>query len=155
MDMTGDALKPDLAMPKAALDGRPSRLTGASVAIGIAGIAGLVGTGLGAPFLLLGIPAAMAAGWVLAPRVGPSTDLAGLGAAMGGLTVVLADTMLMVGAAAASLDSNGDMPRDLVAGVIGMTFFWMVGLLVVGLPVLILTIPCGVLWVFLVRRLSR
>ena len=126
------------------------RMTGASVALVIAGTVALVAAMMAAPVLFVGVPAAGLAGWILGPRV-ERAGTAEVGAAMGAATVVIADTLVVGGAAMASGSTNW----DLVGRVGGGVAIWAIGLGIVGLPMLAITIPCGIVWAFGVRRVAR
>jgi hypothetical protein len=131
-----------------------SRWPGTAIAFSIAFAAGLIGLGFEAPFLLLGIPAATAAGWFLGPKLPPSGGLAGVAIGMAVLTTAIADALVVVPSAVASLSSSFGGIDPLTAGA-GALASWGIGLVIVGIPMLIITAPCGLVWAVLVRTLAR
>ena len=125
---------------------------GAAVGFSIAFVATLIGFGFDAPFLALGIPAATIAGWRLGPKVTSSGGVVGMAVAMGVATVAVADALVVVGSLGLSSASGG---TDLLATIGGGVVVWSIGFVVVGIPMMILTIPCGVVWAVLVGALAR
>jgi hypothetical protein len=133
-----------------------SRWSGAAVAFSIAFVAGLVGLGFEQPLLLLGIPAATIAGWWLGPRISPTSDLIVITVAMALATVAIADTLVVIplgigSATTASLVGSIDPFRGIAASL----FLWFFGFILVGVPIMVVTVPCGLLWAALVRKLAR
>jgi hypothetical protein len=126
-----------------------TRPVGAAVASAIAIVAAFVTYAIGhSDFLGLGVPAAAIAGWLLGPSVWRGGGLAGPTLGMGMLTVAIADALFVLGATAT--------PSEAAAGAIGRyVALWVVGLVLVGIPMLIVTVPCGLLWVFIMRKLAR
>lgn len=139
-----------------ALDGRPSRGLGAGVGVVVAGAAALVAALLGAPFLALGIPAATVSGWWLGPGIRPTETIAGSALKMAAATVILADAMLMAGSAVVNLVHMDPFGGTSITNLIsGSVFMFVAGLFIVGIPMLLVTIPCGLVWAALVRRAAR
>jgi hypothetical protein len=126
-----------------------TRPVGAAVASAIAIVAAFVTYSIGhSDFLGLGIPAAAIAGWLLGPSVWSGGRLAGPTLGMGMLTVAIADALFVLGATAT--------PSEAAAGAIGRyVALWVVGLVLVGIPMLFVTVPCGLLWAFIMRKLAR
>ena len=109
----------------------------AGVAFSIAFVAGLIGLGFETPVLLIGIPAATVAGWFLGPKIPPIGGLAG---------VVVPSTVT-----SASSSYGASDPLSAVTSGLAL---WGIGLVFVGIPMLIVTVPCGFVWAVLVRRLA-
>jgi hypothetical protein len=126
----------------------------AGVAFSIAFVAGLIGFGFEAPFLLLGIPAATVAGGFLGPKVPLSGGVAGVAVGMALLTTAIADALVVVPSAVASSASSFGPTEPLSAVVSGLAL-WVIGLVIVGIPMLVITAPCGLVWAVLVRALAR
>jgi hypothetical protein len=132
-----------------------SRLSGAGVAFSIAVVAGLIGLGLEAPFLLLGIPAATAAGWFFGPMVRPTGGVADLGIGMAVVTIAIADALVVAVSSVGSLASSSFGGIDPLSAVARGLALWGIGLVIVGIPMLTITVPCGLVWAVLVRMLAR
>ena len=126
----------------------------AGVAFSIAFVAGLIGLGFEVPFLLLGIPAATVAGGFLGPKVPPSGGVAGVAVGMALLTTAIADALVVI-ASAVSSSASSFGPTEPWSAVVGGLALWVIGLVVVGIPMLIITAPCGLVWAVLVRALAR
>jgi hypothetical protein len=99
---------------------------------------------------LFGIPAALILGWIFAPRAGwaAGDEVAGLGAVVGALAVVIGDltvVCIFLFSAGTSSTSSVDLGPSLV-GIFGL------GLLFFGLPALIATVPASWAWIALFRR---
>ena len=129
---------------------RGSRWSGAAVGFSVAFVAALIAFGFDAPFLALGIPAATIAGWMLGPQISAADGVLGMSVAMGVVTVAVADALVVIASAAASLVFGGSLV--LVAGSL---LLWVVGFVIYGLPMMAITVPCGVIWAELVRALAR
>jgi hypothetical protein len=132
-----------------------SRSSGALVAASISAAVALVGLAFEVPFLAIGIPAATVAGWLLGPSVRAGAGNIGAAVAMGVTTVALADAFVVLGSAAASLfvndASGGNAILDAIAGSM---IIWIIGFVIVGLPMLLITAPCGLVWAAVVRSLA-
>ena len=89
-------------------------------------------------FLVLGVPAAIIAGAVVAPLV-RSRAIAEAVIPMAALTTVLAEVLSLVAP-----------PHDLPAP--GSVELFAFGLLLVGIPLAVVTVPCAMIWAHLVRR---
>jgi hypothetical protein len=125
--------------------------------IGSGGIVALFGggsiAGVGAIVALLGlygIPAALILGWTFAPRAGwaPGDEVAGLGAGVGALAVVIGDLTVACTFLFSAVTSTTSSAVDLgpsLAGIFGL------GLLFFGLPALIATVPASWAWIALFR----
>jgi len=139
-----------------ALARRPTRGQGSAIAAVIAFAVTLVPAAFNGPalFFATGIPAAAVVGALAAPSM---TDRAGTISAtlvMATITIALADAFVVVGLAAGAIASTTGT-IDLPAGIVGMGGLWLIGLVVVGVPMLILTTPCAIAWAWIVRRLPR
>jgi hypothetical protein len=141
------AARPDVGDPIS-----PSPAVG--IAFSIAFAAGLIGLGFGTPVLLIGIPAATVAGWFLGPKVSPSGGLAGVAVGMAILTIAIADALVVVPTMVASSASSSYGGSDPLSAVTSGLALWGIGLVFVGIPMLIPTVPCGFVWAMLVRRLA-
>jgi hypothetical protein len=128
---------------------------GAAVGFSIALVAGLIGLGFQAPFLLLGLPSATVAGWLFGPKVRAGGGVADAAICMAVLTTAIADALVVVPSAIASSASSSFGGIDPLATVAGAFAFWGIGLLIVGIPMLFITVPCGLAWAVLVRMLAR
>jgi hypothetical protein len=125
--------------------------TGAWIGAAIALLPTLAGLAAGVPLLALGIPAAAVAGGIVGPRVRPDRGVVGVGLAMAVLTVLVADTIVVGGLGLAGL-AGSSPDASLISAAVGALFLWTVGLIVVGIPALAVTIPCGLAWAALARR---
>jgi len=125
------------------------RWHGAAVGFSIAFIAGMIGLGFEVPFLLLGIPAATVAGWFLGPRVAADGGVAGMAIAMAVVTIATADAMLVTSLGVTSVGAG------LAQGLATAMLAWALGMVFVGIPMLAITLPCGLVWAVLVRMLAR
>lgn len=132
-----------------------SRRPGATVAFSIAVVAGLIGLGFEAPLLLLGIPAATVAGWILGPTVKPANGIGGISVAMAVVTVAIADALVILALGVGSLTSSSTGGLDPLAAIAGAVILWGIGFVVVGIPMLFITVPCGLVWAVVVRMLAR
>ena len=132
-----------------------SRWPGAAAGFSIAFVAGMIGLGFGAPFLLLGIPAATAAGWFFGPMVRPGGGVADAAFCMAVLTTAIADALVVVVSALASTAATSFGGIDPLATVLGALALWGIGLVIVGIPMLAITLPCGLAWAMVVRMLAR
>jgi len=124
------------------------RWIGAAVAASVAFLAALVGLGVDAPFLLIGIPAATIAGWRLGPKVPPAGGVAGMGTAMAILTIAAADALIVI----PMIASTG---TDLLNIIPAAMILWVVGFAVVGIPMMTLVVSCAFVWAVVVQRLAR
>jgi hypothetical protein len=131
---------------------RASRWSGAAVGFSVAFVAALIGFGFDARFLVLGVPAATIAGWILGPKVGPADGLLGMSVAMGVVTIAVADALAVTASAALSVAYGG---IGLLPMIAGWVFVWAAGFVIYGLPIMAVTVPCGMIWVVLVRALGR
>jgi len=124
-----------------------SRPLGAAVAAGIAVIAAFLGFAIGNTEVLgLGIPAAAISGWLLSPSIRSQGGIAGPAVAMA-VSSIAADAWLVLGSVSSSASGS-----EAIVGAFGL---WAIGLLIVGIPMLIVTAPCGIAWAVIVRRLAR
>ena len=64
------------------------------------------------------------------------------------LTIAVADGLFILGAAS----NPGGATAE---GIWGYIALWAIALVLVGIPMLIVTVPCALLWAFIVRRLAR
>ena len=125
-----------------------SRPLGAAVAAGIAVIAAFLGFAIGnTEFLGLGIPAAAISAWLLSPSIRSQGGIAGPAVGMAVSSIAIADAWLVLGSVSSSASGS-----EAIVGAFGL---WAIGLLVVGIPMLIVTAPCGIAWAVIVRRLAR
>ncbi|HTG42194.1 MAG TPA: hypothetical protein VK697_11345 [Methylomirabilota bacterium] len=126
-----------------------SRPVGAAVACAIAVVAAFLGFAISqSGFLGVGVPAAAIAGWFLGPSIRTGGGLFGPAFGMAIVTIAIADGLFIVGAAG----NSGGAASEAIWGYLGL---WAIGLLIVGIPMLILTVPCALVWAFIVRKLAR
>jgi hypothetical protein len=126
-----------------------SRPVGAGVACAIAVVAALLGFAISqSGFLGVGVPAAAIAGWVLGPGIRARGGLVGPAFGMTILTIAVADGLFILGAA-------GNPGGATAEGIWGYVALWAIGLVIIGIPMLILTVPCALIWAYIVRRLAR
>jgi len=126
-----------------------SRPVGAGVATAIAVVAAFLGFAISqSGFLGVGVPAAAIAGWFLGPSIRTGRGVVGPALGMAILTIAIADGLFIVGAAGNSVGAGADAIGGFVA-------LWSIGVVLVGIPMLILTVPCALLWAFIVRKLVR
>jgi hypothetical protein len=145
-----DASAPSIVMAPA------SSWSGAAVAFSISFVAGLIGLGFDQPLLLIGIPAATIAGWRLGPRIRPTGDLISMTVAMSFATVAIADTLVVIPLGiGSSMSASAAGSIDPFRGIAASLFLWFFGFILVGVPMMIVTVPCGLLWAALVRKLAR
>lgn len=157
------ALTPKLALPEEATAARArlvSSLCFGAVCLAMI-VAGLVGAQLGGAFLvvgillgffgLYGIPAALILGWIFGPRAGwaPRSELAGFGFGVGALAVLIGD-LTVVGSTVVWSNIGGVHDGSDLGGVAIVTY--VLGLIIVGLPALIATVPASWAWIALLRR---
>jgi hypothetical protein len=143
------------AAPGIPSEARATRSMGAAAGALVAGAAALLALAMDAPLLALGLPAATVAGFWLGPQVRSSGAIAAPAVAMGALTVLLADALLVAGAGGLSLLETGRVVDTSLANAIGGgLFLFLIGLIVVGSPMLAITIPCGLIWAAVVRRFA-
>jgi hypothetical protein len=126
-------------------------LIGAGDLVAVFGGGSVAGVGVIVALLgLYGIPAALILGWIFAPRAGwaAGDEVAGLGAGVGALAVVIGDLTVactFLGTAGASSTSPAvDLGPSLI-GIFGL------GLLFFGLPALLATVPASLAWIALFR----
>src|SRR5262245_6266025 len=134
-----------------------SRILGAFVAVAIASVVTIVTIPMGpAPLFALGIPAAAIVGAWLGPQVRPAEGLGTVIGLMATATVLVAETLLLGGWLVAALtipDMSGS--TDLPTAIAGGLFVGLIGLVIVGGPMLLVTTPCAAAWALIVRRLVR
>ena len=124
-------------------------------------VAGLVGAQLGGAFLVVGvlagffgvygIPAALILDWTFGPRAGwaPRSELAGFGFRVGALAVLIGD-LTVVGSTVVWSNVGGVRDGSDLGGIaIGA---YILGLLIVGLPALVATVPASWAWIAVLRR---
>ncbi|HEX7474082.1 MAG TPA: hypothetical protein VF323_13445 [Candidatus Limnocylindrales bacterium] len=127
----------------------------AVVGLFVALLGGLLG-GIGAFVGFLGvggIPAALILGWTFGPRAGwaPRDQLAGFGFGVGALAVLIGDLTVVASAVAGS--TIGAEPG--ASGLAGSAIVvYVVGLVVLGLPALIVTVLASWAWMALLRRVA-
>ena len=126
-------------------------LMGAGDLVAVFGGGSVAGVGAVVALLgLFGIPAALILGWIFAPRAGwaAGDEVAGLGAGVGALAVVIGDLTVvctfLVAAGASSTSQAVDLGPSLI-GIFGL------GLLFFGLPALLATVPASLAWIALFR----
>ena len=126
-----------------------SRSVGAAVAFGIAAAAALVAFWLtGFERLAVGVPAAAMSGCLLGPRIGGRGSVIGSSFVMATLTIGIADAVVLIWLAGGS--TSGVV--ETITGVVGL---WLAGLVFVGIPMLVVALPCAVAWAIVVRKLAR
>ena len=126
-----------------------SRRSGAAVAATIAVVAALIALRAGTPFLLLGVPAATIAGWLLGAKVRPAGGVANMSLAIALVTTAIADALYLIPFVMSSTRV------DLLGSMASLMFWSVVGLVVFGIPMLFVTVPCGLVWAVLVQRLAH
>jgi hypothetical protein len=112
--------------------------------------AGLFG---GTPFLVIGIPAAAIAGALLGPSIRSGSANVGATAVMATLSVVVGDAIVvgwMILEASAGDSGLGLGDGSALAGIV---YIGILGLAAVGIPMLLITIPCAIVWAIAVGRL--
>ena len=98
-------------------------------------------------FFALGIPSAAISGWLIGPAIRSDGDIFGPAMGMALLPIAIADALFLL---------RPDMTTATGADAIApLLFGWLLGLIVIGFPMLIVTIPCAAIWALLVRRLVR
>jgi hypothetical protein len=124
-----------------------NRPVGAAVGSAIAIVAAFLAYGIGqTDFLGVGIPAAALSGWLLGPTIQSRGGVVGPGIGMATLTIAIADALFILGSLADPASSVQTFSRAFE--------LWLVGLVFVGIPMLVVTVPCGVVWVLAVRKLA-
>ena len=107
--------------------------------------------GLGLSFVLAGIPAAATAGWIMGPRTRQSEGfVAALTMAI--LTTALADAMIVIVRVAPTVASGGADATSIGTALAGVVVLWGLAVAFVGIPMLFITVPCGLVWSVLTRR---
>ena len=136
---------------------RGTRRLGAGLGVVIALVPAIAG---GIPtsslFFALGIPAAGIVGGLLGPSVRERSGLGGTALSMAVLTIVVADLLLLGGALIQVVISPTSLGTTSVAtAIFGLAYIGMIGLVIVGVPMLVVTIPCAFIWTFVLRRLVQ
>ncbi len=151
---------------------RPARL-GAIVAAAICGVIAIGGWIVqpdGSQMVgLLGLPAATILGYRLAGRV-IAADRQGAAVVGGGFaigTVLVTDALVVIAMVGESVVDSADrlaghdlielvadLATDLVTAIAAALFLYLMGALIVGLPVLLVTVPAAMVWAILVRFLA-
>jgi hypothetical protein len=129
--------------------------SGATVGVSIAIVAAAAALALGSPFIAAGIPAAALAGWIVGPQIRPGDGFVGASIAMTALTTALADAVIVGVLVAAMFMSGSPTHTSIPAALGGSLVLWGLGLVFVGIPMLLVTVPCGLIWAGVVRRLAR
>jgi hypothetical protein len=106
--------------------------------------------GLGASFVLAGIPAAAIAGWIMGPR-SRREGFVGAGLSTAILTTALADAMIVVAWLTPTVASGGPSTTPIGTALVGAFVLWGLGLVFVGIPMLFITVPCALVWTVLTR----
>ena len=142
---------------------RGSRLLGGGVAALIAVVANVIAFKLdargpfpqsGFPYLALGIPAAVLVGAWLGPTVGERTGARSAAFLMAVATIAVADALLILVSLVASQFVT-PTPLDPVSLIVSLGAFWLFGLFIAGVPMLVVTAPCAIVWAVVVRALVR
>jgi hypothetical protein len=133
---------------------RGTRALGAVVAAAVALVPATAGLFLaGTLFLAIGIPAAAIAGALLGPSIRSTSANGGATVLMATLSVALGDAIVVVwlilaaGADASGLRSGAESvwSSSIHLGILGLA--------AVGIPMLLITIPCAIVWAVAVRSL--
>lgn len=95
------------------------------------------------------------AGWILGPTVKPANGIGGISVAMAVVTVAIADALVILALGVGSLTSSSTGGLDPLAAIAGAVILWGIGFVVVGIPMLFITVPCGLVWAVVVRMLAR
>jgi len=106
------------------------------------------------PFLGIGIPAAALIGALVGPSIRARGGVGSAVLAMATLTIAVADAFLVLGIWIAALFS-GSSGSDFLAAIAGAVALWLIGLIVVGVPMLLVTTPCAFVWAWILRELTR
>ena len=106
------------------------------------------------PFLAIGVPAAALVGALMGPSVRAQTGIAVPALAMATLTIAFADALMVAGFGLAEVLSPTGTDNPL-AVLVGVGVLWLIGLVLVGVPMLAATVPCAVAWVLILRLLVR
>jgi hypothetical protein len=132
-----------------------SRRLGGLVAVAIAAPIGIgVLAFADTTFFLAGTPAAGIAGVWLGPKIRSRSSIAVTAVSMALLTIVLAEIVVCAWAITApGLDRLAT--ADAGSLMVGTIYLAMIGLVIVGIPMLMVTVPCGLAWAWIVRRLVR
>lgn len=142
---------------------RATRATGAAVGAAVALVATLAAEILGVrapivndqvPLLATGIPAAAVIGAIVAPSVGERSGAGWAGFVMATMTIPLADAIFVVGVLVTAMLA-APLLTDPLTAVVGLGALWLIGLVIVGLPMLVVTIPCSIAWTLIVRAVVR
>jgi hypothetical protein len=99
----------------------------------------------------LGSPAAALAGWIVGPRIRPGKGFVGAALAMAILTTVVADAIIVLVWVTTTM-ASGATSTPIATALGGSLVLWGLGLVFVGIPMLLVTVPCGLIWAAFVRR---
>ena len=155
--MTASTIRTTHGTDAESIGRRATRTASAAVAAAIALLVTFVATSYGAdPFVGLGIPSAAAVGAWLGPSVRDRGGLGGPVIAMAIVTILLAEALLLVGwlFQSASITSSGDA-GDLIGTIVVLGWAGVIGLVIIGGPMLLLTTPCAIAWALILRQLVR
>ncbi|MFL5725999.1 MAG: hypothetical protein ACJ77F_06635 [Chloroflexota bacterium] len=134
---------------------RGTTLLGAAVGAVLAVVATLVGASLtGSSFLAVGIPAATIVAGAAGPWVHERHWNGGPMLLVATATVALADCFVVAGMLINALSSPSPVPDPMTTAGGALTM-WVIGLVIVGLPMLVITTPCAIVWALVVRELVR
>ena len=152
--------------PRASLPGserRGSRLLGGGTAAVIAIAANVIAFTVdapgpfpqsGLPYLALGIPAAALVGAWLGPTVGELTGARSAAFLMAVATIPVADAFVVLAVLFATFFAT-PTTVDPAGPIVALGAIWLIGLVLVGLPMLVVTAPCAIVWALLVRATVR
>ena len=103
----------------------------------------------GTRFLLAGVVTAPVVGWLLADNAAATRPPAALAIRMATVTTLLGDAVIATALAIASVRPGS--PGSIVEGLLGLVQLFLFGLVVFGLPALVLTAACAWIWLRVVR----
>jgi hypothetical protein len=122
---------------------RGSRPWSALIALASAAFVAIIASPLFGSFFAIGIPAATVLGALLGPSVRANQSVDGPVIAMATLSIPLAEIVFILSTPSAT------------TRVESVLFVVTYGLMYVGIPMLIVTVPCAIGWAMAVRGLSR
>jgi hypothetical protein len=143
------------AEPPKTVDRRATRGLGAAVGVAVAAAPAVAAYAYAdTAFLAAGIPGALLVGALLGPRIRGDGPIAGVVVAMATLAIVVADAVVCTWAIIEpGLERLGG--TDVATLIVGGIYIGAAGLVIVGVPMLLVTLPCAFVWALVVRELVR
>jgi hypothetical protein len=121
---------------------------GAVVAAAIAVVPAIAGFAIAHTwFFALGIPSAAISGWLIGPAIRSEGGIFGPTMGMALLPIAIADAFFLLRPDMTTATGADAIAPLLVASILG--------LIIIGFPMVIVTIPCAVAWALVVRKLAR